>query len=420
MNNLLFVHDQNQDSDLDFWRIIVPEKEEIKAQVVQELHSTPYSAHPGIQRTIARVRRSFFWKGMLGDIRQFVENCPVCQTEKSDHTLAKGKLMSTQIPETKWSEISIDFVTDLPPSANGRDSILVTVDKATRMVHLAPCRKNITATGTAQLLWNTVIRYHGIPRAIYSDRGAKFTARSWQELWRLTGTKLGFSSAYHPQTQGVVERMNSVVSQTLRCLIHESRDVRKWEILLPTVEMVINSLPNQSTGFSPFYLNYGHEPVMPLQLIRGNESISTESVASFINRVTSDWELAKENLQRSVGIQKKYYDRRHRDVKYKVGDLVLLSTRNLKMKGTPGKLQRRFVGPFRVIETIGQQAYRLSLPEDWKIHPVFHVSLLKNWNTVNLQEDLPISQDDVPDVEEPYYEIEKILRWRKVKRKNKF
>ena len=78
---------------------------------------------------------------MVGDIRQFVENCAVCQTEKSDHTLAKGKLMSTHIPESKWSEISIDFVTDLPPSATGRDSILVTVDKATRMVHLAPCRK---------------------------------------------------------------------------------------------------------------------------------------------------------------------------------------------------------------------------------------------------------------------------------------
>ena len=78
--------------------------------------------------------------------------------------------------------------------------------------------------------------------------------------------------------------------------------------------MVINSLPNQSTGFSPFYLNYGHEPVMPLQLIRGNESISIESVVSFINRVISDWELAKENLQRSVGIQKEYYERRHRDV----------------------------------------------------------------------------------------------------------
>ena len=140
-NGILCVHDQNQDANLDFWRIIVPDKWEIKERIVQELHSTPYSAHPGIQRTIARVRRSFYWKGMLGDVRQLVENCPVCQTEKSDHTLAKGKLQSTQIPEDKWSEISIDFITDLPLTANRRDTILVTVDKATRMVHLAPCRK---------------------------------------------------------------------------------------------------------------------------------------------------------------------------------------------------------------------------------------------------------------------------------------
>ena len=188
----------------------------------------------------------------------------MCQIEKSDHTVAKGKLQSTQIPKTKWSKISIDFVTDLPTSANKKDTIIVTVDKATRMVHLAPCRKNITATGTAQLLWKTLIRYHGIPWIIFSDRGAQFTAKIWQELWRITGTRLGYSTAYHPQTQGVVGRMNAVVSQTLRCLIHDGKNARDWEILLPTVDMVINSLSNQSTGFSPFYFNYGHEPVIPI------------------------------------------------------------------------------------------------------------------------------------------------------------
>ena len=192
----------------------------------------------------------------------------------------------------------------------------------------------------------TVIRYHGIPRVILSDRGAQFTAKSRKELWRITGTKLGCGTAYHPQTQGVVERMNSVVSQTLRCLIHERRNVKDWEILLPTVEMVINSLPNQSTGFSPFYLNYGHEPVNPIQLLKGDESSSTESVDSFIRRVTSDWKPARENLQRSGGLQQKYYDRRHRDIQYTVGDLVLLSTRNLRMKGNLGNLQRTLVGPF--------------------------------------------------------------------------
>ena len=114
--------------------------------------------------------------------------------------------------------------------------------------------------------------------------------------------------------------MNAVVSQTLRCLLHKTNELKQWEIVLTTVEMVINSLPNSSTGFSPFYLNYGHEPVMPMQLLEGNEKISTESVASFIRRVTSDWELAQENLKMSVGLQQKYYDRRHRDVIHKVGD----------------------------------------------------------------------------------------------------
>ena len=93
---------------------------------------------------ITKVKRSFYWKGMLGDVRQYVENCPVCQMKKSHHTLAKGKLQSTQVPEEKWSEISIDFITDIPVSSGNKDTILVTVDKATRMIHLVPCRKNIT------------------------------------------------------------------------------------------------------------------------------------------------------------------------------------------------------------------------------------------------------------------------------------
>ena len=93
------------------------------------------------------------------------------------------------------------------------------------MVHLAPCRKNIIPTVTDRLLWSAVVRLHGIPRVIYSDSGAQFTANNWQELWRLTGTKLGYTTAYHPQTQGMVERVKSIVSQTLHCLIHERQNV---------------------------------------------------------------------------------------------------------------------------------------------------------------------------------------------------
>ena len=156
-----------------------------------------------------------------------------------------------------------------------------------------------------------------------------------------------------------------------------------------------------------------------VQLLRGDEITRTESVAAFAQRVASDWKLARQNLDRSIRLQQKYYDKKHRDVGYKVGDLVLLSTRNLRMKGTPGKLQKRFVGPFRVTEIIGEQAYRLALPKEWRIHPVFHVSLLRDWKAAEVQEDQLVSKEDALEVEEPYWEIEKVLRWQKVKRNKK-
>ena len=146
----------------------------------------------------------------------------------------------------------------------------------------------------------------------------------------------------------------------------------------------INSLPNKSTGFSAFYLNYGHEPILPIQLLKGNGEVRTETVGSFVRRFTSDWELAKGNLQRAGDLQHKYYDRKYRDVQYAVVNLVLSSTRNLKMKGITDKLKKRFMGPFKIQERIGRQAYRLLLPETWKVHPVFHISLLKKWTAAEL------------------------------------
>ena len=180
--------------------------------------------------------------------------------------------------------------------------------------------------------------------------------------------------------------MNSVVSQTIRCLLHDIGNPKDWEKTLPNVELVINLLPNQSTGFSPFYLNYGYEPVTPIQLLKGDEDVKTENIGSFVRRIKSDWELVRENLKRSVDLQAKYYNKKHRDFEFNVGELVLLSTRNLRMKGIPEKLKKRFVGPFKVEQRIGQQAYKLSLPENWKIHPVFHISLFKRWNIASLQE----------------------------------
>ena len=117
---MLVVHQKNQSEELDFWRMIIPDDNAVKNFVITELHDIPYSLHPGIQRTIQKVRRHFFWKGMIGNVSEFVESCPVCQIEKTDHTLSRGMLQSTAIPEKKWSEVSLDFITDLPVTKNKR------------------------------------------------------------------------------------------------------------------------------------------------------------------------------------------------------------------------------------------------------------------------------------------------------------
>ena len=114
-------------------------------------------------------------------------------------------------------------------------------------------------------------KLHGIPRCISIDRGTQFTSRLWRELWEIMDTQLRFRIAYHPQTQGVVERMNAVIGQMLRCTIHKLNQVRDWDSLLPTIELAINSLPNCNTGYSPFFFNYGFHPTMPVELIKGNE-----------------------------------------------------------------------------------------------------------------------------------------------------
>ena len=200
------IHVNGQLDDVQYWRVVVLDDLDVKSLLVSELHSVPYSAHPGVQRTIGRFRRYFWWKGMAGDIREFVESCPTCQLEKTDHTQRKGSLQSLAIPEAKWQEVSVDFITDLPTSTEGEDSIMTVVDRATKMVHLIPCKKTMTAGEAARLYWQHVVRLHGVPRAIHTDRGAQFVGRWWHEIWTILGMKLRFGTAYHPQSQGQVEQ----------------------------------------------------------------------------------------------------------------------------------------------------------------------------------------------------------------------
>ena len=171
------------------------------------------------------------------------------------------------------------------------------------------------------------MKLHGVSWAIHTDWGAQFVGRWWREIWSLLGTKLKYGIAYHLQSQGQVERMNAIISQTLRCLMSDIPDLGRWKEFLLTVEMVVNSLPNKSTGYSPLYLMYGHHPVLPIELLKEDESTNVETLSKFLERTQEVWRQARVQMEKAVAIQKSYYDKKHRDIQFSVGDLVLLSTK---------------------------------------------------------------------------------------------
>ena len=296
----------------------------------------------------------------------------------------------------------------MPEVGDTKDSTVIVVDRATKMVHLIACKKSTTIGKAPRLYWHHEER---VPWAIHSDRGAQFAVRWWRESWSLLDTKLNYGTAYHPQSQGQVERMNAIVSQTLCCLMSGVPDLGRWKELLPTVEMVFNSLPNRNTGYNPFFLMYGYHPVLLVELLKGDESTNVETLSKFLERTQEIWLSTHVQMEKAVETQKSYSDKKHWDLHFSVGDLVLLTTQNFRLKGIPHKLQRKLCGPYKIVEKIWTQAYQLILPNSWRIHPVFHVLLLKQWRESTVQQfpgDVELEDTNQPE----YFEVEKILRWR--------
>lgn len=394
--------------------IVLPDYAALRKQVLRECHDTPYSGHPGRDKTLNLVKRLFWWPSMATDVADYVKRCLSCQRNKSRNQLPGGLLQPLPIPGEPWESVSMDFVVDLPITPAGYDSITVIVDRLTKMVILTPCKKTDTAEDVAHLFMKEVCCRKGLPQSIVTDRDPKFTGNFFRELMSLWGTQQNMSTSFHPQTDGNTERVNRVMEDMIRHFI--APDQTNWDRLLPLIEFAINNSYHESIRTTPFMLNYGREPATPLKRLlaedwRISKRDKVPRAHEFIQQMREAHTKAAQCLRAAQQRQKAYADQKRRDVDFAVGQKVWLSTKNitLKMVGTP-KFLPKFIGPFPIAKKVNAVAYKLQLPPCLKrIHSVFHASLLAEYheNTEQQPAPLPTITDDGLE-----YEVEAILNHR--------
>jgi hypothetical protein len=392
-------------------QIVVPNVKELKSTILYEAHDADYSGHVGMARTQENIERFFWWPGLHTEVLQYVRSCEACQRNKSSNQKSAGLLQPLPIPEDKWDVITMDFITSLPMTVSGHDAITVFVDKLTKMCHLAAVTKDITAVEVANVFVDRIYCLHGLPKVIVSDRDTKFTSAFWKQLHARLGTKLSMSTAFHPQTDGQTERMNRVLEDMLRHYIDPSQT--DWDEHLSVAEFAINNAYHDGMQATPFWLNNFKHPRTPLSLhLKSSTSAEAQKLA---DRLVDDMQVAKRSLQNAQQRQAALANKRRRNVQFKVGDSVMLSTVNIRLKavGSP-KLLPRFVGPFEVTEKVSNTVYRLDLPARWSIHNAFHVSLLKKHQRSDRVQPLPPPLELAGD--NNVFELERILLHRDVKR----
>jgi hypothetical protein len=364
-------------------RLYLSKQSKLKSTVLSELHATPTAGHSGFTKTYDRVKRSFFWDGMKQDIRKFVVECEVCQRNKGETVKSPGTLQLLPIPPDIWKDISMDFITGLPKSGN-KSVIMVVVDRLSKYAHFCALHHPFTASTVAQIFMDQVFKLHGMPNSIVSDRDPTFTSNFWQELFKLQGTQLHLSSAYHPQTDGQTEVVNKCLETYLRCFASEKQ--HQWAQWLPLAEWWYNTTYHTTTRMTPFEAVYGQKPLSVLSYLPGTSKVQavdqTLTVRGDILRTL------KENLVMAHNRMKQQADQGRSERQFEEGDQVFLRLQPYKQNFPQGRAvseaSPQILWPLHSSKSCGTSRISVSSAQSVEATSCFSCFLLEegDWNQV--------------------------------------
>jgi hypothetical protein len=350
-------------------RLCIP-RHSIRELLVREAHGGGLAGHFGITKTLEILKEHFHWPKMLGDVQKVISKCVTCHMAKS--SFKPGAYTPLPTPSGPWMDVSMDFIVALPRTQRGKDAIMVVVDRFSKMAHFVACHKTDDASNVADLYFREIVRLHGVPKTIVSDRDSKFLSYFWNTLWRKLGTKLLFSTSHHPQTDGQTEVTNRTLGTLLRGLV--SKTQKDWDLKLAHAEFAYNRSPTYATNHSPFEVVYGVNPYLPLDLITmpKEELVHPDAEAKLKSMIK-----LHEQVQERIKAVNEVYKQRSKNKKPKLfneGDLVWVHLRKERFPSKrKNKLMPRADGPFKVISKINDNAYKIELPGEYGVHATFNV-----------------------------------------------